>query len=248
MPRSLVSNAYNGEFQWLLSATYYETDQNELDSQNVQLIGFKTGPQFDFYDINTTVGLFAGYNMIELNEEDYLTTKTLEGTTKHQFTDRFSMNSTLSYEYREFEDSSTVSTYSEKSGAAGQAKLGAQYKFSPSTWVDASVTYRAENTEREYTDYDSLGGNLSLTHLITPKLFVQASGGLTEKDYDGADALISATTVREDTDYIGSLTIGYEFHDNMVITGGYTRRKVDSNLQNYEYENDRFSVAVSYKF
>jgi outer membrane protein assembly factor BamA len=65
--------------------------------------------------------------------------------------------------------------------------------------------------------------------------------------YDKADFLISTQT-RHDNEASAGLTLGKRINDTVSATIGYQYRDVDSNIENYSYDNHRFLAAITARF
>ena len=81
---------------------------------------------------------------------------------------------------------------------------------------------------------------------------MNARAGYRKINYQANDPLISAS-VRDDKEYTGGVTIGRNFTlpetgDRLTLSTGYQYRDAQSNLQNYDYENHRFTFALGMSF
>ena len=241
--------AQNEEYgrRWKTSANYYRTKQSSLEDLNIQVFSIKTGPEFISNLSGLKVHPNISRNQIILAEQTYLRTTAANVTVDYPVSERFLINGSHTTEWREFENSSTVSTYEDRTGSATQFKAGATYILTEKDILNASFTHRRERTREEYYDNEQIGGTLGYTRILPYDSFASLSLGYKNTVYDDADALISSQT-RHDKERTFNLTLGNKLADELTATVGYQYKDVDSNIPNYEYENHRVSATMTYAF
>ncbi len=234
-------------FGWGSSLNIYRSEQEHLDNLNLQVIGVRSGPTVTFNDLGLLLGLTADYTHIILDGYSYIKLPSIELSANYILNESIRLSGGVSQEYREFLDSPTVSTFDDRSGPAHQGKAGVSWSATKQDIFDAMSTFRHEDTKRTYYDNDQQRLDLGYTRLWEDNIFTRAQTGWRNAMYDGADPLISVKK-RHDTEYNAGFTIGKQFDENITWTGGYQYRKVDSNLQNYEYDNHRYTTSVNVRF
>lgn len=230
--------------EWQNSAMYYRTEQVSLDQLDLTVYSLRTGPIYTRNEKEKYSGNIS-YSYIELDGFEYLDVTTFDAGMDYQATQQLMFSPRLTFEYREFVNSPFSSTYSERSGNAIQLKQGMTYVINEKNMVNGDITLRREATKREYNDNDQLALNLSHTYLFTPDTFLNSSLGIRYSWYDGPDPFVSATETRDDVEKTAGIALGKKW-DHGIITGlNYQYRRVDSNIQNYEYNNHRFGATVT---
>jgi len=233
---------------WRTTATYYQTEQANLDNLNLILLSLRTGPEFDFRKHNTNLSFGAGYNYIKLDSHEYLYVTYGDASIKYRMTDRLSFQLDGVHEHRHFINSPTSTVLTEKTGTANQAGIKGTYIISSKDVLSAGVTWREEDTNRIYNDFSSTDYTGSYTRVLPWDSFAVTTLGLKKSNYDGPDPLVSPTLVRDDNDRNVSFTLGRKFGSSLSATLGYTFRKVESNIQNFDYDNHRVSSSISWSF
>jgi len=234
-------------FGWGSSLNGYLSEQEYLDNLNIKVVGIRSGPTFTFKDWGLMLGVTGDYTQIYLAGHSYLRLPSAELSANYVLTDTVRLNAAFAQEYREFVDSPTVSTYDDRSGPAHQGKLGVSWSATKQDIFDLTGTARHEDTKRTYYDNNQQRVDLGYTRLWEDSVFTRAQAAYRNAVYDGADPLISVKT-RHDVEYDFGFTLGKQFEKNITWTGGYLYRKVDSNLQNYEYDNHRITTSVNVRF
>ncbi len=234
-------------FGWGSSVNLYRSEQEHLDNLNLQVVSARTGPTLTFQDVGLQLGLTADYTQVILDGYSYIRLPSLEASANYILTDTVRLTGAISQEYREFLNSPNVSTYDDRTGPAQQAKLGLNWTATKQDIFDLTSTFRHEDTKRIYYDNDQQRLDFGYTRLWEDDIFTRAQSGYRNAIYSGPDPFISVKT-RHDTEYNFGFTLGKTFDKNITLTGGYQYRKVDSNLQNYEYDNHRYTTSVNVRF
>lgn len=234
-------------FGWGSSLNLYQSEQEHLDNLDLKVVDVRSGPTFTFTELGLMIGLTADYTQIILDNNSYIRLPSLELSANYLLTSDIRLSASITGEYREFLNSPTVSTYKDRSGQAQQVKVGATWSATKQDIFDLGLTARHEDTKRAYYDNDQQRVDAGYTRLWEYDIFTRAQAGYRNAVYDGADPFISAKT-RHDLEYNFGFTLGKQFDKNITWTGGYLYRTVDSNLQNYEYDNHRFTTSVNVRF
>ncbi len=234
-------------FGWSSGISAYRSEQEHLDSLNLQVFSARTGPTFNLTDIGLILGLTADYTHIILDGHSYMRLPSVEFSGQYMLADDLKLSAALKQEFRDFLNSPTVSTYQDRTGHAQQARLGFTWAATRQDIINLGVTARTEDTKRVYYDNQQQRVDLGYTRLWEYDVFTRAQSGFRNTIYDGPDPIISLRT-RHDTEYNVGFTVGRQFDKNITLTGGYQYRKVDSNIQNYEYDNHRYTTSVNVRF
>lgn len=234
-------------FGWGSSLNLYRSEQEHLDNLNLQVVGLRSGPTVTFKDLGLQLGATADYTHIILDGYSYIKLPSLEVNAAYILNESIRLSGAVSQEYREFLDSPNVSTYDDRSGPAHQGKLGLTWGATRQDIFDVISTFRHEDTKRIYYDNDQQRLDLGYTRLWEDDIFTRAQAGYKNAIYNGPDPFISTKT-RHDSEYNFGFTLGKQFDKNITWTGGYQYRKVDSNLENYEYDNHRYTTSVNVRF
>ncbi len=232
---------------WKSLAAYYQTEQSSLESLDLKVLSFKTGPEFRLNESGLKLSPSIGYNHITLDGHTYLRNGLVELNAEYPINQSVQIYGGTKREKRDFVNAPNVNTYTDRTGDATQFDLGTRWIVTDADFLDFQLTHRREETRREYYDNEQLGGSVSYTKLFPYDIFSQARLGYRDTRYDGSDFLISSKT-RHDKEKTAALTIGKKINDTVSATIGYQYRDVDSNILNYDYDNHRFSASLSARF
>lgn len=245
----------NWLLRWKSGGTAYTTDQRHLDTLNVQLFGFRTGPEMIYAPLQLRTTATFAYNHLLLDEQSYLRSPRMELSAEAPLDPTFSLQYTCALEYRDFLDSDTVKTYDDRSGLATQHQIGLKYLFSARSQWEAQITFRREDAKQHYNANNQVGFGLSNTYAFSDEMidgwlkgmFTYARASRKDSDYQTADVFIGST-VRQDHENGYQLSIGKKFGNNMTLMGGVSYTDVKSNILNYRYDNYRYTVSITKQF
>jgi len=238
----------NKAARWLSSASVYRTEQAELDDLDLQVLALRTGPELDLIEQRTKLGLAANYNYIKLDSFEYLNIASGEVYGQKGMGNSFSVNWNFSYENRHFVNSPLVQTYSDRTGYAFQYKVGAAYAITPKDIINGSITKRREQAKKKYLSYNQMAITGSYIHSFDEGYFLNLNAGYRPSDYDDVDPFVSLTKTREDRERTGGINIGKQFKNGITLMVGYEYKNSRSNIENFDFNNHRFSSGVSYSF
>lgn len=235
------------QWDWNSSGTVYQTMQQDQDQLNLQMLSVRTGPSVILPESKMNIALNTSATLVTLDNDHYLDVYSAEFSVEKQLSDKFSLTPSASIEYRDFHNSDTVSTYVDRTGPAYQFDLTARYLVTERDMIDANVSWRREDTDKSYYANTQWASSLGYSHLFNQGYFTNLRGGLRRSLYDDPDTFISSRT-RADFERYGQIMFGKNFDNNITASFMYMFRDVDSNLQNYAYDNHRFMFTVGYKF
>ncbi len=228
--------------------TFYRTYQDTEHGLDLRLLSAKTGPTLELKKIRTQIGLSGSYSLIELNSEHYMTDPSGDLLIRYAVNDRLLLDTTTTYEYRKFSNSPTVTTYTNKTGNAIQDKVGVTFLMTPTDMLNGNVTWRKEEAASDEFGNTQVGFSAGYTHQFPLGIAANVTGAYKETEYNGVDATITSSVVRQDKERSVSFMLAKKLPKNITLTGGYQYKNVYSNIQNYDYVNHRFSTAVGWTF
>lgn len=243
---SPVLEQYN--VRWNSSTTLYRTEQANLDTLDLLLVGLKTGPVFYLNDNRTQIGINGNLNYIALHEKDYLTITSGELALAHKINESVSLDASATYEHRHFIHSPGAPGLPNRTGNAVQGKTGITYALTNKDILNAGITWRAEKSRQIYYDNMQWQFSGSYTRVLPYDCFANLAYSAKTTQYEGLEPVISTTSVRSDHEKTSSLTIGKRFKNNVTLTIGYQLKSISSSVQNYDYNNQRISTAVGWSF
>ncbi len=242
-----IAIAKPSPLSWSSSMMAYKSEQDTLDNLNISLFGIKSGPEYKLADGQVTLGLEGGYTDVILAGHSYMHSYLGEASVNWFASQQDIFNATLTQEYRDFMNSPTSSTFEERNGQASQTKLGYTYIATPQDIFALNITVRAEDTRVAYNTNWSWSPNATYTRVSKGGSFAQFTLGYKNTNYAGADSFISTRT-REDQEKSFGLTLGTPLNDRITWIVGYNYRFTNSNLQNYQNDNQRVSTTLAAKF
>ena len=238
--------------RWKTDFLNYRTLQDKLSNLNIIMNTIRTGPELTLLDSGMKLGLFGSYSMLTLDSHKYLDNPKLNAVVEVPLTNDLTVSFDSSVEHRTYHNAPGVTTYEDRDGSALQQTAGLRYILSDQWLLNSTVTARKEEAKQNYYGNEQYAIDFGTTYIINPQTFVTAQTGYRHSNYDEADLLTSAK-IRSDDEYSAGLTIGRifllpELGNQATLTGGYLYRRVDSNLQNYDYDNHRISTSLSIAF
>lgn len=253
-----LTHTYRGDdwpgrapWKWQSSVLAYGTEQHDLDTLNIRLYSFRTGPEIALPDSASRLALTGHYSHIYLDGHTYLTNPRGELLAETMLPGGLIFGYRPSYEYREYANSPTNTTYRSRTGRAWQHVLEFRQPLSEREMVQTDVTVRREQARELYYANYQTGLSASYTRVFDDGIFAVAGIGCEMTDYDQPDLLISLIT-RRDFERTASLTLGRtlesEWAGAFLVSAGYQFRDVQSTIENYAYHNHRFSLSVTKNF
>lgn len=243
---SMLSRALS--MRWKSSALLYSTKQHNLNNLDITLLGLRSGPEFFYEPMGLRVELAAGYNYLALDGYAYMRNPRGEINIDLPIDAQLTLLLSHVREYREFLNAPTVTTYSDRSGNAWQHQFGLRYVASQASVWEAMCTVRREDASQLYYANNQSAFSLTNTHLFAEGYFAQGRVGMKYSKYDGADFLISSRA-RADNERTAQLTLGRQIAPlGITISGSYTFTRVNSNIQNYTYDDHRIGFIVTKAF
>jgi len=238
--------------RWKSDILEYRTKQGRLQDLDLAMHTFRTGPEFSFLNSGVKMGVYGGFSFIELNHRDYLKTPKGEYALEVPLSTSVALGYSGSLEKREYQNAPGITTYEDRNGNAWQQNASIRYLPTEDWLLNAGVFYRKEQAKKIYYENDQVGANAGATYLFNPDTFINYNLSYREFDYDGNDPLISVLK-RSDKEHSVGFMVGRNFtipesEQRVTVTAGYTYRDVDSNIQNYDYDDNRVSTSFTLAF
>ncbi len=230
------------------AATGYKTWQASLHNLDLTVKSIKVGPTFNLPEYKANWGFDVTYSDINLGGYDYLNNTSFTVRGEKALGPRASLTASFTRERRRFKNSPASSTYEDRNGRAHEGKIGITAAFSPKDMLTATLNIRRESTKTRYNDNRQAGITLGYTHLFEKGWFINVLLNRKRTRYGGADPLVNSDVIRHDNERSMTITLGKRINDKLTATCGYQYKNINSNLQNYEYENERVSASMSYSF
>jgi len=228
--------------------TLYKSIQGTEHQLDITLGSVKTGPTFTLNNYNTQIGIAAGKSVISLNSDVYMVTPSGEFTLKYAPIKELSFDYGYSYEYRKFANSPTALTNVNRTGNAYQHKVGATYMFTEKDLFNGSVTWRNEEARSNEFGNDQTQLTFGYTRQLPYDLALNILGNFKMTHYNDLDTTISSKILRRDKERSITFTLSKKLSNSVTMSGGYQYKNVTSNIENYDYFNNRLSWAVGWTF
>ena len=235
---------------WGTDLLAYKTAQNSLETLNLTTTSVSTGPQINFPEKKASVAVKVSATETNLGGRPYLKTVGASVQATRKIAERITLLATISTEKRMFSNSDLNPSAAERTGMTHGQELALQVQLTNNDQVVLSVNNRSENTRFAYNDNAQQELAVTHTHLFSDKLqgwFMSNRFSVKNTDYKGPNALIS-NSVRRDDEKSWQVVFGRNLTDDLTWTLSYQYRNVDSNIQNYQYDNHRFSTGLAMRF
>lgn len=235
-------------YSWDSSFSAYKTEQMSLDSLDLTVFNYKTGPTFTLPNKKTKLKFEAAYSNINLAHQKYLQVASLQTGFETVLHPKVKLSGYAKIENRDFTNSRTVTTYEDKDGKAREFNINALTIATPKDIVNLGVTHRREDTNTLYNNNTQNSLQVAYTRILPKNMFLNTSYTAKNTQYKGVDVLVSPTIVRKDHTRTLSALIGKKFEGNWTVSANYQYIEATSNLVNYEYENEKIMLSASKQF
>ena len=233
---------------WGTEGLVYRSRQSSLSNIDVRVYSVKTGPTFNMPGIRSKFGFDFSFTDTQLANEEYQKTLTYSLHGEHVLTSRVLLKAQIDRESRRFNNTATTTVYELKNGRANQQKLNMLVAVTPKDLLNFGLIFRQEDTRVTYNDNRQSSFSANYTKVLAHDYFLTATLNWKKTHYKGIDVLVNPSTIRRDLERSYAITLGKKFTDSLVGTIGYKYTDVGSTLQNYAYENERISAALTWQF
>jgi hypothetical protein len=196
---------------------------------------------------------------MNLAGENYLSTLGTGVRANHRFSRTLDLFARFRFDYEWFESLDTSPITDQRTGARIQGGVGATWTPLPILRFDAAVGGVHKSADQDFYDYSGPLVFLGGTWLLRGGQFVLSTFSYEYDGYAGPEPIVSTRT-RRDSIYIGGLTYGAPlgflmpflarspaFRDTLVTVNA-TYLNEQSSIENYEYDDLRFTVMYTKNF
>lgn len=239
-------------------AIVYGTAYDEQDQLDYGLVEFSTGPQYAS-PANAggqySVRPFLLYRASRLDDHAYEHTPGagLDFGLRPNADSRF--RAIYQYRDKDFQNPNGTGSADLRSGEEHRLDLRYRWEFLPGQAISARVFGRRSQAQRDYFETDQLDLSLRYSLKIRNSLFEgRPRMTLTPyvirrvKDYEAADPAIDPSTVRQDKEWRFGLSYQLPFTASWSLILNYEHTQVDSNIVNFDADNDLFMVGLQMGF
>ena len=230
------------------SGTLYKTSQSTEHQLDISLASVKMGPTFTFPKLKTKVSLAGTGSIFVLNSFKYMKTRGGELTFTYYPTNRLIFDSATSYDYRKYANSPTVQTNTDRTGNAYQEKLGVTFIATKKDILNASITWRNEEARVDKFGLDQIGLTSSYTRFLPYDMTFNIMAAYKESHYNDLDTSISTIYLRQDREKTYTVSLAKKLPENVTVTSSYQYKDSDSNIQNYTFINNKFSLSFAWSY
>jgi tetratricopeptide (TPR) repeat protein len=245
---------YQSRHRWLLGARYLREDYQRMERYTPQLGGLDGGIALDLASFTLTPALYA--NHYRIAKQQAVNSAGLRFKLDYAFT-----GATQFYGFQEFERQlyypiALSDVAADDTGMQYSTGLGAASQYRPDMRVSVEIARTRKVAKYGYRS--SWGHSLTLGHtwLLGGGAFFQLEGYWRVDNYDSGDPTISENTRRRDRPLEGRALLGVpvalaldpggvsDVLRDLTFTAAARLARNGSNLVNYEYHRDRYSVAL----
>jgi hypothetical protein len=239
------------------AVTYYDSDQVRQDSLDLRALSGEAGLVLDFAPVSVTPLAIARH--INLERQTYLQSEGLNLSSEYRFSSDLSFNAWGEFEYQRFYGIDDSPDAFNRTGWQYRLGGGVAYKLAPDSLLTFDLSHLDKRAKVDYYAYYTNEAVLSHTLLFPGGQFLLLSLSAAHEVYDGPDSAISTST-RADWRYRGRLTYGHPVADlfgidepsvwlrDLALTISLEAERVDSNILNYTYTNQRAGIALTKRF
>ncbi len=202
-------------------------------------------------------GVYATY--MNLGGENYLSSLGTGFRADHRFSRALDVFSRFRFDYEWFESLDRSPITDQRTGARVQGVVGASWTPLPILRFDAAVGGVSKSADQDFYAYSGPLAFLSGTWLLGGGQFLLSTFTFEYDGYQGPEPIVSSRT-RRDEIYVGGLTYGaplgfllpFLSHSRAIrdtlITANATYLNEQSTIENYQYDDWRFTVMYTKSF
>ena len=233
---------------WNTEGLYYKANYASLGNLNVTLKSIKMGPSFNLPSLKSRFAANVQYSDTNLARVDYQKSvrKAVQWST--QVHPKLMLVLDAHHDWKRHQNSASSSLYTLRDGGAWEFKSTLNYLHSDKDMFSLSFKRHEELTRQDYYDYGSRTLDMKYIRKLPHKLTAIAGVGFSTSEYGTPDPSVDPDIIRKDSERNWSLMLSLPLGQHVTFTGGYTYRDLDSSIQNYEYENERWSFMMTTQF
>lgn len=245
--------------------SYYHSDKHEVDRLDLDAATIALGGTWYAGDWSFTPRLRGGFYWLE--GEDYLSTYGGELEVAYRWNPKVKSYVTFRGEDEKFRATTNFGAASLRSGRRLGTRAGVQWRFSTTQTLAVEAMYMDKQGEASCSallmlsvptgceSYDRYGANVQHSWLLGRGAFSLIGAWAEKSEYDGVDAFISPTIVRDEWLYRARATVGAplsfffpnapEAVKDINFIAQYEYETVDSNILNFDYKTHKAALLLS---
>ncbi|NWG86106.1 MAG: DUF560 domain-containing protein [Hydrogenophilaceae bacterium] len=229
-------------FAWQTTAAYSRTDYTNVSDFDSDNLSISTGPTWKLPKVVVSAPLV--FDHMRLGGDRYSTAWGLAPQAQYPLNDRMLLEGGATMQTREYYNTATATTRSDRNGGVYAANAGLRYSLDDTSFVQAGYRLTREDTRKAYLDFTGHGLFATyfkgLPHGLT--LVVQPS--VARNAYDEKEAAFPEAT-RTDVIYTVNVNLAKELNKKgLSLALGYTYTKSDSNLALYSYDRNQVTLQL----
>ncbi len=233
---------------WSNEASFYKAVQDNASSLNTTVYALKTGVSQSNQNGRLRYGAHLNCSNVNLAEHEYLNTYGYDVFMDYIMSRKAKLRLSHSQDYRKFQNSPTVTTYEDRNGRASEDKLSLTAMVTPKDIVNASLSLRREHAGVDYYTNRSRSFGLNYTRLLENGFYMTGGATFKRTKYKDVDSFVNPFVVREDNERTWTVGLGKNITSNLTCGFVYQDKKIESNIQNYEYTNERITATLSWRY
>lgn len=243
--------------------TGYISQQHREKTLDLGLISIETGPRFTTspgFLTDSTYRPYAAFSVVGLEHARYLTTYGLgiEGT--KTINDKLAANAVLERKKKRYRTSNSRPTADLQNGSVTRLQMGLRYARSQTDLVSVTGQYASTDALEEFHSNEEMQATLAYTkqhnspEWIPYPIVKQSpwtttlSGARVVSTYGGPNDAVLPGSTRRDGEWRWGLITTIPVSKDWSLIANVQRIIVDSNISNFEYVNEIFSVGAAWRF
>jgi len=234
-----------------LDASYYRAEQTVLDTLDLQAYtwGFGGKIKHRFFDLTPSVR----FDHVRLSEETYLRNRGGRLRFDRRWNSRLAFFLDMGNSFQQYSNTSDIPLGPERTGYIYDFRYGGSYVLNPKMKLTFNLGYEHKGAHRRFNIYDRHEIKGVHAWLLGRGMFLLTSGTIQLDRYADPDAATSPADRRDDTYRLAS-TIGVPLGmvamplKDLLATFTYEYFHAFSNIENYQYSNNKLSLMVSYRW
>lgn len=233
---------------WNNEASFYKAVQDNETSLNTTVYALKTGLSKSNENGRLRYGANLNCSNVNLNEHDYLNTYGYDVFMDYILSRKAKLRLSHAQDYRKFQNSPAVTTYEDRNGRASENKISLTAMVTPKDIVNASISLRREHAGVDYYTNRSRSFGLNYTKLFEGGVYMTSGALFKRTKYKDVDTFVNPFLIRQDNERTWTVGVGKNITSNLTCGFVYQNKKIESNIQNYEYTNERITATVSWRY
>ena len=136
----------------------------------------------------------------------------------------------------------------DKNSVSHTTNFGYTFLPTPKDRINVSSGYNYSDAQTKYNKYHGYTAGLGYTHTFNKHFNLSTSVNRTENNYYAPDSLVLSTTSRKDRVDVLSLNLTGSITDTWSYALRYSNTDTKSNITNYTYNKDLYSLSFTKSF